>query len=147
MYTAFIVLCFSSRAVNVCFSYSRNLKSLHSCPIADINPTVMQACSRSGRCAFRAKLSWNPRASKRMMQDEEACHVKKQMRDIPETLQDKMGQKMRLTVNGFAVKSPARLLSTTLLSSVTHTNHCANISKMHVYLCTCRKPILNTDAE
>ena len=51
-----------------------------------------------------------------MMQDEKACHVKKQMRDIPETLQDKMGQKMRLTVNGFAVESPARLLSTTQLS-------------------------------
>ena len=50
-----------------------------------------------------------------MMQGEEACHVKKQMRDIPETLQDNMGQKMRLTVNGFAVKSPARLLPTTLL--------------------------------
>lgn len=29
-----------------------------------------------------------------------ACHVEKQMRDIPETLQDNMGQKMRLTVNG-----------------------------------------------
>ena len=41
-----------------------------------------------------------------MMQGEEACHVRKQMRDIPETLQDKMGQKMRLTVNGFAFKSP-----------------------------------------
>ena len=32
--------------------------------------------------------------------------MKKQMRDIPETLQDNMGQKMRLTVNGAAVKSP-----------------------------------------
>lgn len=31
---------------------------------------------------------------------EVACHVRKQMRDIPETLQDNMGQKMRLTVNG-----------------------------------------------
>lgn len=43
-----------------------------------------------------------------MMQGEEACHMKKQMRDIPETLQDKMGQKMRLTVNGFAVKTPCQ---------------------------------------
>lgn len=42
------------------------------------------------------------------MQVEKACHVKKQMRDIPETLQDKMGQKMRLTVNGFAVRSPCQ---------------------------------------
>lgn len=42
-----------------------------------------------------------------MMQGKEACHVKKQMRDIPETLQDKMGQKMRLTVNGFAVNPPS----------------------------------------
>lgn len=65
-----------------------------------------------------------------MMQGEEACHVKKQMRDIPETLQDNMGQKMRLTVNGFAVKSPARLLSITLPSLTTHRgNHYANISK------------------
>lgn len=65
-----------------------------------------------------------------MMQGEEACLVKKQMRDIPETLQDNMGQKMRLTVNGFAVKSPDRLVSTTLLSLMTHcVNHYANISK------------------
>lgn len=34
------------------------------------------------------------------VQDDEACQVQQQMRDIPETLQDKMGQKMRLTVNG-----------------------------------------------
>lgn len=34
--------------------------------------------------------------------------MKKQMRDIPETLQDNMGQKMRLTVNGAAVKSPCQ---------------------------------------
>lgn len=83
-----------------------------------------------------------------MMQGEEACHVKKQMRDIPETLQDKMGQKMRLTVNGVAVKSPARLLSTTLLSLMTHcANHYANILKCRSILCTCSKPFLNTAAE
>lgn len=48
--------------------------------------------------AFRGRHLLQP--SVFLMQDEEACHVKKQMRDIPETLQDKMGQKMRLTVNG-----------------------------------------------
>lgn len=38
--------------------------------------------------------------AKYVVQGEAACHVRKQMRDIPETLQDNMGQKMRLTVNG-----------------------------------------------
>lgn len=45
------------------------------------------------------------------MPGDEACRVRKQMKDIPETLQDKMGQRMRLTVNGCAVKSPAKLVS------------------------------------
>lgn len=74
------------------------------------------------------------------MQGDEACHVKKQMKDIPETLQDKMGQKMRLTVNGLAVKSLAKLLSSCV-------NHYANISKCMSILCICSKPFLNTDAE
>ena len=83
-----------------------------------------------------------------MMQGEEACHVKKQMRDIPETLQDNMGQKMRLTVNGFAVKSPARLHSTTLFSLMTHcVTHYANICKCMSHLCTRSKRFLNIDAE
>lgn len=85
--------------------------------------------------------------AKCVMQDEEACHVKKQMRDIPETLQDKMGQKMRLTVNGFAVKSPAKLLFTTLLSFDDTRESLCKYFKMHVYLCTRSKPILNTAAE
>lgn len=38
--------------------------------------------------------------AKYVVRGEAACHVRKQMRDIPETLQDNMGQKMRLTVNG-----------------------------------------------
>lgn len=61
------------------------------------------------RCLFVT----HEQASKYVVRGEEACHVKKQMRDIPETLQDNMGQKMRLTVNGFAVKTTAWLLSTT----------------------------------
>lgn len=73
--------------------------------------------------------------------------MKKQMRDIPETLQDNMGQKMRLTVNGFAVKSPARLLSTTLLSLTTHcVNHYANISKCTSIYVRVASHFLNTIA-
>lgn len=69
------------------------------------------------------------------MQGEEACHMKKQMRDIPETLQDKMGQKMRLTVNVFAVPFD---------------KFCDYLRKyfiMYVHLYTHSKPFLTTDTE
>ena len=56
LYIAFTVHWFSYRAVAVpvwavCFNHCT------ACPVADIIPTVMQACSRSGRCAFRARVS------------------------------------------------------------------------------------------
>lgn len=77
-----------------------------------------------------------------MMQGEEACHMKKQMRDIPETLQDKMGQKMRLTVNGFAVKSSLPGYNCIYINTTV-----PHISKSMSYLCTYSKPFLSTDAE
>lgn len=85
-----------------------------------------------------------------MVQGEEACHVRKQMRDIPETLQDNMGQKMRLTVNGFAVRTTAWLLSTTLLLLTTRcANHYANIPKcMFIYVhVASRLLMLNSSGE
>lgn len=77
-----------------------------------------------------------------MMQDEEACRMKKQMKDIPETLQDKMGQKMRLTVNGCAVESPVRLPSTTYLSLMR-----GKYFTVCVWLCAESKPVLNRFGE
>lgn len=51
--------------------------------------------SRCGQCAFRAGCLVKLMSKQMCGASEEACCVKKQMRDIPETLQDNMGQKMR----------------------------------------------------
>lgn len=104
---AMVVHCIYSRvsATGACvffFSFIC-LKPLHKMP-RSWNESK-QWCKQGGRggwCAFRARclLQPNDQAEHMMQRWGGMPCEKKQMRDIPETLQDKMGQRMRLTVNG-----------------------------------------------
>lgn len=72
--------------------------------------------------------------------------MKKQMRDIPETLQDKMGQKMRLTVNGLVHNLPANLTTTTPVVQQTSCLYSYTYVKDYV-LSACSESFLSTDAK
>lgn len=63
LYIAFTIHRFSYWAVQ-CLCLISEAAEI-TCPVVEMCPKVMQACSRSGRCAFRARcLCCNPRASK-----------------------------------------------------------------------------------
>lgn len=101
-----------------------------SCPVADNNPTVMQACSRSGRCAFRAKFFLEPTCKQNVW-----CKMRRHA-----MWKSRWGTYLKLCRTKWDRKWDSQLM--VLLSSplpsyylqhccplMTHANHCANISK------------------
>lgn len=65
------------------------------CSEVHVNMGASVESSRYGKYAFRTGCLMKLMNEQMCGASEEACCVKKQMRDIPETLQYNMGQKMR----------------------------------------------------
>lgn len=78
-----------------CSRHSGSKECCCVCSEVHVNMGASVESSKCEECAFRAGCLMKLMSEQMCGASEEACCVKKQVRDIPETLQYNMGQKMR----------------------------------------------------